>query len=168
MSLRPDLTSRSTNRLWKSTKTGRLDGKLCILLRLRQGLLFAGLRRTSKMSSPAAMSGRLLTQNFRTATRRASLRAVRHIHRFPTGGLLRTDAAVRATRKRVWFEGSSFHNAVIARNASFVRFLPKLVLKFARIPAMFGGLAIGGFAWVQYQAHRMARSPVRCGKPTHC
>jgi hypothetical protein len=32
--------------------------------------------------------------------------------------------------------------------------LPKLVVKFARIPAMFGGLAIGAFAWVQYQATR--------------
>lgn len=55
----------------------------------------------------------------------------------------------------MWFGGNSFHNAVIARNASFARFLPKLVVKFARIPAMFGGLAIGAFAWVQYQANRM-------------
>ncbi|XWW96631.1 hypothetical protein V2A60_004608 [Cordyceps javanica] len=39
-------------------------------------------------------------------------------------------------------------------NASFVRFLPKLMLKFVRIPAMFGGLAIGAFAWVQYQANQ--------------
>lgn len=54
----------------------------------------------------------------------------------------------------MWFGGNSFHNAVIARNASFARFLPKLVVKFARIPAMFGGLAIGAFAWVQYQANR--------------
>lgn len=54
----------------------------------------------------------------------------------------------------MWFGGNAFHNQVITRNASFVRFLPKLVLKFARIPAMFGGLAIGAFAWVQYQATR--------------
>ena len=54
----------------------------------------------------------------------------------------------------MWFGGNAFHNAVISRNASFARFLPKLVVKFARIPAMFGGLAIGGFAWVQYKAAR--------------
>ncbi|ODA77406.1 hypothetical protein RJ55_07035 [Drechmeria coniospora] len=52
----------------------------------------------------------------------------------------------------MWYGGNAFHNAVMARNASFARFLPKLVLKFARIPAMFGGLAIGALAWIQYQA----------------
>jgi hypothetical protein len=58
----------------------------------------------------------------------------------------------------MWFGANSFHNLVIARNASFARFLPKLVVKFARIPAMFGGLAIGGFAWLHYQATRMSFS----------
>ncbi|PHH77689.1 hypothetical protein CDD83_4095 [Cordyceps sp. RAO-2017] len=52
----------------------------------------------------------------------------------------------------MWFGNNAFHHAVITRNASFARFLPKLVVKAARIPAMFGGLAIGAFAWVQYQA----------------
>jgi hypothetical protein len=47
------------------------------------------------------------------------------------------------------------HNAVAVRNASFVRILPKLVLKFARIPAMFGGAIIAGLAYLQYQATRM-------------
>ncbi|PHH53082.1 Protein msp1, mitochondrial [Ceratocystis fimbriata CBS 114723] len=74
--------------------------------------------------------------------------------RLPTAGLLRADAAVRATRKRLWLPGNAFHNAVIVRNASFARFLPKLVVKFVRIPAMFGGVAIGAFAWVQYQANQ--------------
>lgn len=58
----------------------------------------------------------------------------------------------------MWFPGNSFHNAVIARNASFARFLPKLVVKFARIPAMFGGLVIGGVAWIQYQAIQVSNS----------
>lgn len=65
----------------------------------------------------------------------------------------------------MWFGGNAFHNAVIARNASFARFLPKLVVKFARIPAMFGGLAIGAFAWIQYQATRLFHhvpSPLSC------
>ncbi len=100
------------------------------------------------------MSGRLLAAGALTpATRRASVQAVRQYHRFPTGGLQRVDASIRATRARIWL-GNSFHNAVIVRNASFARFLPKLVIKFARIPAMFGGLMIGGVAWIQYQAIR--------------
>ena len=37
----------------------------------------------------------------------------------------------------------------------FVRILPKLLLKFARIPALFGGATIAGLAYVQYQAARM-------------
>jgi hypothetical protein len=54
----------------------------------------------------------------------------------------------------MWYPGNAFHNAVIVRNASFARFLPKLVVKFARIPALFGGLMVGGVAWLQYQAIR--------------
>ncbi len=101
------------------------------------------------------MSGRVLAAGLRPLTRRAPVSPVRYLHRLPTGGLLRADATIRATQRRMWFGGNAFHNAVTARNASFARFLPKLVLKFARIPAMFGGLAIGAFAWVQYQATRM-------------
>jgi hypothetical protein len=37
---------------------------------------------------------------------------------------------------------------------SFARSLPKLVLKFARIPAAFGGAAIAGFAYLQFKAER--------------
>jgi hypothetical protein len=54
----------------------------------------------------------------------------------------------------MWFPGNSFHNAVAVRNASFARFLPRLVVKFIRIPAMAGGVMIGGLAWIQYQATR--------------
>lgn len=98
------------------------------------------------------MSGRVLAAGLRPLTRRSTVHPVRHLHRHPTGGLLQADAAIRATRKRMWYGGNSFHNAVTARNASFARFLPKLMVKFIRVPAMFGGLAIGAFAWVQYQA----------------
>jgi replication fork clamp-binding protein CrfC len=58
----------------------------------------------------------------------------------------------------MWFGGNAFHNAVITRNASFARFLPKLVVKFVRIPAMMGGLMIGGVAWIQYQAVQVSNS----------
>lgn len=98
------------------------------------------------------MSGRLVAAGLRPTARRPLIDNARHLHRFPTGGLLRADATIRATQRRVWYQGNAFHNAVATRNASFTRFLPKLVVKLARIPALFGGLAIGGFAWVQYQA----------------
>lgn len=114
------------------------------------------------------MSGRLLAAGALPLTRRAAVQSVRHYHRFPAGGLQRADAAVRATRRRIWFPGNAFHNAVAVRNASFARFLPKLVLKFARIPAMFGGLVIGGAAWVQYQAIRTRASPPPPPPPLVC
>lgn len=105
----------------------------------------------------------MLAAGLRPVSRRASVNPVRHLHRTPTGGLLQADGSIRATQRRMWFGGNAFHNAVTARNASFARFLPKLVVKFARIPAMFGGLAIGAFAWVQYQATRMfPASTSRC------
>ncbi|KAI0849944.1 dynamin family protein [Daldinia vernicosa] len=99
------------------------------------------------------MSGRLIAAVGRLpATRPAMVRAIRQYHHLPSGGILRADAAVRATRRRMWPPVNSFHNAVIVRNASFARFLPRLVVKFVRIPAMAGGVMIGGLAWIQYQA----------------
>ncbi|KAI0157685.1 dynamin family protein [Xylariaceae sp. FL1272] len=99
------------------------------------------------------MSGRLIAAAGRLSTARsASARAVREYHQLPSGGLLRADASVRAARRRMWFPVNSFHNAVAVRNASFARLLPRLVVKFVRIPAMAGGVAIGGLAWLQYQA----------------
>jgi hypothetical protein len=55
----------------------------------------------------------------------------------------------------MWPAGNTaFSNAVAVRNVSFVRILPKLLLKFARIPALFAGATITGLAYVQYQATR--------------
>lgn len=58
----------------------------------------------------------------------------------------------------MWLGGNAFHNAVATRNASFARFLPKLVVKLVRVPAMMGGLFIGGAAWIQYQAVQVSNS----------
>lgn len=102
------------------------------------------------------MTGRMLAQRLRPVARQGATASTRCLYRPSTGGLLRADALIRATQRRLWFGENAFHNSVITRNASFMRFLPKLVLKFARLPAMFGGLAIGAFAWVQYQATRMS------------
>lgn len=133
---------------------------ITLLLSRSDARLYSQLTIYLRLETFAAMSRRAVAAGFRPATRRASIQAVRQLHRMPSGGLLRADASIRATRKRMWFEGNSFHNAVIARNASFARFLPKLMVKFAKIPAMFGGLAIAAFAWLQYQANRMLSKSV--------
>lgn len=99
------------------------------------------------------MSGRLIAAAGRLpTTRSAAVQAARQYHQLPSGGLLRAEAAIRATRRRMWLGGNSFHNAVVVRNASFARFLPKLAAKLIRIPAMAGGVTVAGLAYVQYQA----------------
>ncbi|CZS94453.1 hypothetical protein WAI453_008060 [Rhynchosporium graminicola] len=102
------------------------------------------------------MSGRLLSARLLPLAQRVNNGVARHFHHHTTssaGGLLKTDSAVRAARRRIWPAGSTaFSNAVVVRNASFVRILPKLLLKFARIPALFAGATITGLAYVQYQA----------------
>ncbi|RFU34993.1 hypothetical protein B7463_g1393, partial [Scytalidium lignicola] len=102
------------------------------------------------------MSGRLLTARLLPLARRVSIQTVRRIHQ-PVNpgasGLLRTDSAVRIARQRIWPTGyTPFSNAVAVRNASFVRILPKLFLKFARIPALFAGATVSGLVYIQYQA----------------
>ncbi|KAK0639037.1 P-loop containing nucleoside triphosphate hydrolase protein [Cercophora newfieldiana] len=91
--------------------------------------------------------------------RRVTVRAVRHFHQvpLPTGGIQRADGVTRALRL-TRFPVNGYHNAVIVRNASFARMLPKLVIKFARLPALFGGLMVGGIAWIQYQAIQVSNS----------
>jgi len=68
-------------------------------------------------------------------------------------GLLRHGAGVRDVAGRRWPAGSySIHNLTVVRHASWARALPKLATKLLRIPAMAGVTAIGGFAYIQYQA----------------
>ncbi|EAQ90630.1 hypothetical protein CHGG_02565 [Chaetomium globosum CBS 148.51] len=90
--------------------------------------------------------------------RRLAVRAVRHFHHLPTGGIQRADLAARSFRRSLQFPSNAYHNAVIVRNASFARMLPKLALKFVRIPALFGGVMIGTVGWVQYQAIQVSNS----------
>lgn len=107
----------------------------------------------------STMSGRLVSARLARLARPTPSHASRQIHHraaTTAGGLIRTDAAARTARRRIWPMGYNYlHNAVAVRNASFVRILPKLALKFARIPAMFGGAMIAGLAYLQYQATRM-------------
>ncbi|KAL2023867.1 hypothetical protein VTK56DRAFT_644 [Thermocarpiscus australiensis] len=90
--------------------------------------------------------------------RRAAVRAVRQFHQLPTGGIQRADIAARGFRRSLQFPANAYHNAVIVRNASFARLLPKLAVKLVRIPALFGGLMIGAVGWIQYQAIQVSNS----------
>ncbi|KAL2179162.1 P-loop containing nucleoside triphosphate hydrolase protein [Thermothelomyces heterothallicus CBS 202.75] len=90
--------------------------------------------------------------------RRVTVRAVRQFHQLPTGGIQRAELAIRGSRRSLQFPSNAYHNAVIVRNASFARLLPKLALKFVRIPALFGGLMIGAVGWIQYQAIQVSNS----------
>lgn len=61
-----------------------------------------------------------------------------------------------AGRRRAWPLGANaIHNVPAIRSISFARVIPKLALKMARIPAMFGGAMIAGLAYIQYQANCM-------------
>lgn len=99
------------------------------------------------------MSGRILSHRLVPLLRTGLL--ARHVHNAGarTGGLLRADGST-ALRGRAWPVGAnSIHNNVTAvRAISFSRMLPKLAVKLARVPAMFGGAMVAGFAYFQYQA----------------
>lgn len=72
-----------------------------------------------------------------------------------TGGLLRHLVGVRRAQRRPWpFGAYAIHNIPAVRNISFARSLPKLATKLLRVPAMFGGAAVAGLAYIQYQATR--------------
>ncbi|KAK4137915.1 hypothetical protein BT67DRAFT_460387 [Trichocladium antarcticum] len=90
--------------------------------------------------------------------RRVTVRAVRQFHQLPTGGIQRVEIAARGFRRSVQFPANAYHNAVIVRNASFLRLLPRLAMRFIRIPALFGGLMIGVMGWLQYQAIQVGNS----------
>ncbi|OXV07658.1 hypothetical protein Egran_04574 [Elaphomyces granulatus] len=97
------------------------------------------------------MSGRILSHRLAPLLRRGLL--ARHVHSIGirTGGLLRADGT--AIRGRAWPAGASFiHNIPAVRSISFARMLPRLAIKLARLPAMFGGAMIAGLAYLQYQA----------------
>lgn len=69
------------------------------------------------------------------------------------GGLLRITPTCRQ-RTQLWPSQIYRSHSNAVRAISFARFLPKLVVKFARVPALFGGATIAGLAYVQYQAQR--------------
>ncbi|KAI9678682.1 MAG: dynamin-like GTPase mgm1 [Caeruleum heppii] len=106
------------------------------------------------------MSGRLLTSRLPSLTRRLPRHLIRNLHHHhhhrptsPAGGLLRSDTLRATVRRRPWpFGANALHHVPAVRTISFARVLPKLFMKFARIPAMFGAATVGGLVWLQYQA----------------
>jgi hypothetical protein len=100
------------------------------------------------------MSGRILSHRLVPLLRTGLL--ARHVHNAGarTGGLLRSEGGA-ALRGRAWPVGANaIHNVPAVRTISFARMLPKLALKMVRLPAMFGGAMVAGFAYIQYQATR--------------
>ncbi|KAK1144006.1 mitochondrial dynamin GTPase Msp1 [Aspergillus melleus] len=98
------------------------------------------------------MSGRILSHRLVPLLRTGLL--ARHLHNAGarTGGLLRSNGGA-ALRGRAWPVGANhIHNVPAVRTISFARILPKLALKLARVPAMFGGAMVAGLAYFQYQA----------------
>lgn len=99
------------------------------------------------------MSGRILSARFAPLLRQRAPAAARPFHNHvltKAGGLLRPNTRYPP---RTWPLGSNaIHNVPTVRYASFARILPKLALKMARLPAMFGASILAGLAYVQYQA----------------
>lgn len=101
------------------------------------------------------MSGRILSHRVGRLLRTGHVAGHLHNAGARTGGIIRADSSA-TLRGRAWPAGSSaIHNVPAVRGISFARMLPKLALKLARVPAMFGGATIAGFAYIQYQANRM-------------
>ena len=104
------------------------------------------------------MSGRLVAARVGMLARPTRLFTPRlyTTHTLPAGGLLRNEAGLRLIKRRPWPLGSyALHNVPATRSISFVRFIPKLVTKFATVGAAAGGAVVAGVSYIQYQAGRM-------------
>jgi len=115
------------------------------------------------------MSAQLLSSRSAFATATGRLPPITSLRRFytssstvpsPSCGLLHSRSVLQSRGQR-WQGQIYYHNsgALAIRQISFARSLPKLVLKFARVPTAFGGATIAGLAYVQYQAERQLPSP---------
>ncbi|EGD97657.1 mitochondrial dynamin GTPase [Trichophyton tonsurans CBS 112818] len=98
------------------------------------------------------MSGRLLSRSAALLSGRTGARQFQYLGVTRAGGLINPQGSAYL-RVRSWPLGTNaIHNVPAVRTISFARVLPKLALKLARIPAMFGGAMIAGLAYIQYQA----------------
>lgn len=96
------------------------------------------------------MNGRILSARVAPLLRQRTARLFHNYAQTKAGGLLRPNGRVP---QRNWPLGSnSIHNVPATRSISFARVLPRLALKMARLPAMFGASMLAGLAYIQYQA----------------
>ncbi|KAF8451846.1 P-loop containing nucleoside triphosphate hydrolase protein [Terfezia claveryi] len=108
------------------------------ILALSRNALTAALtrRQTASFTAPRRLYSLLAPASFKTA-----------------GGLLRIES-IRMQRTQLWSSQIYRSHSNAVRAISFARFLPKLVVRIARIPALFGGATVAGLAYVQYQAQQ--------------
>ena len=104
------------------------------------------------------MSGRLLTTGLAPLSKRATghvSRRLAHNASLRSAGLLQVGTPTTPLRKRRWSPGSSgVHNVPTVRQIYIVRNIPSLFMKLLRLPALFGGAGVAGFAYLQYQANQ--------------
>lgn len=110
------------------------------------------------------MSARLLlsSPNIRAAARRGLQNPINFASRraystpTPSGGLLKAGSLLnsRSLGWPAYIYRSRNSGTLTTRAISFHRAIPKLFMKFAKLPAAFGGVTIAGLAYLQYQATR--------------
>ena len=89
-----------------------------------------------------------------------ALRHSLHTSSSTAGGLLPKPGRLPYHQRRPWpFGSNSLHNVPMVRTISFARVIPHLATKLLRIPAMIGGAAVAGLAYIQYQATRKPWQP---------
>jgi len=97
-----------------------------------------------------------MSSRLATVARQASLQSLQRPRYHTTaraGGLLKQTNPSKWETRRPWPNHSyGIHNVPAVRHASFARIIPQLALKLFRLPAILGATAIGGFAYIQYQA----------------
>ena len=98
------------------------------------------------------MNGRVLSARFAPLLRRGGIYPYyRHIVTISAGG----GGLYSRAGSRRWPPGANYiHNVPAIRSISFVRILPRLALKMARLPALFGASIIGVFAYLQHQTNQ--------------
>ncbi|KAF3311236.1 dynamin-like GTPase mgm1 [Orbilia oligospora] len=105
----------------------------------------------SRATGPQLRPHIRLTQSLRLSSRPYSLLAPRT----NAAGLLRNQAFPRLRHESLSAQRfRSITQVTAVRPISFQRVLPRLFLKFVRIPAAFGGATIAGLAYVNYQVHQ--------------
>lgn len=106
------------------------------------------------------MSGRLFSRTSVLLGSRGLLARRFHYIGNRSGGLFGPQANAYLRARASPLGANWIHNVPAVRTISFARIIPKLALKLARVPAMFGGAILAGLAYLQYQATRTSFTTV--------